>query len=682
MSVLKGARRLERPGVEAVRVWGTLLGGGALLLLLSLLHVLQGALGLSAPEVLRAVLAFDGSSEHAVVRYVRLPRTAVGVLAGAALAVSGLMLQTVTRNALASPATLGVNAGAYLAVVAATLFAPGLLAFSPLLTALLGGLGAAALVYALAASAHVTPLRLVLAGTALSLALAAVTGTLQLLYEGETAGLFLWGAGRLEQNDWSGTLFLLPRVGAALLLALLLARTLDLLLLGDEVARSLGLKVARSRLLAALVAVFLASAAVSVVGPLAFVGLVVPHLLRLLGLKAHRHLLLGSALWGGALLVGADALARGLSGGMQTLPAGAVTALLGAPWLVWLARRAGRAGEKGALPSPARPPLPYALVLGGAASALLLAFTLGLALGPQVFGPAQLLAGLSGADEVVGRVLGQFRLPRLVVAALAGGALATSGLLLQGVVRNPLAGPEVIGITSGAGVGALGAMVLFPGLPPAYLPVAAFLGAGLAFGVVYAASWRGGLEPTRLALVGLSVSAFAAALISVFVVRAQLRVAQALVWLAGSTYAAGWSEALRVLPWLLLLLPFAWLAARWLDLLALGQETPQALGLPVARARTLVLGAAVALAAAAVSAVGTVGFVGLMAPHAARLSVGHRHRRLLPVAFLLGALLVVAADTLGRTLLAPKEIPSGLVTALLGAPYFLWLLWRSKRLGG
>jgi ABC-type Fe3+-siderophore transport system permease subunit len=210
--------------------------------------------------------------------------------------------------------------------------------------------------------------------------------------------------------------------------------------------------------------------------------------------------------------------------------------------------------------------------------------------------------------------------------------------------------------------------------------MAAFVGACAAFGLVYLASWRGGVSPNRLALVGIAVSAFCAAGINLLVVQAQLRVAQALVWLSGSTYARGWDDLSLLFPGALVLGGLGMILARQTDVLGLGDDIARGIGASVERLRLMVLATGVGLAALAISVVGTIGFVGLIGPHAARLLLGNnvRHRRLLPVAALLGANIVMLADIVGRTALAPREIPAGLVTALIGAPYFLWLLWRNR----
>lgn len=676
-------RRTARtlPRIAAAPTAAIFVGGTLAVLLLGLVHLLQGGAGLTPAEVMRALVAPEEGLQSSIVRHARLPRLVVALLCGGALGLAGVLIQAVTRNPLASPATVGVNAGAHLALVAAAVAAPHLLANSGWWIASIGGLLAAVLTYALGGAGRGGSARLALAGMAVSLALAAVTGALQLLFENEMQGLFLWGAGTLTQSDWSGAAFILPRIAAGVLAALVLARGLDVLMLGDDVAQGLGSHVLRIRVLAGGAAVLLAASAVSVVGPIGFVGLMAPHLVRLVGVRAHLVLAPAAALCGGLLLTGADVLARAVPSGSTPLPVGAATAFLGAPFIVWLARRtaAGGAGPP-AQHLPPRTPPSYALVAVVAVAGLVAVSLTGLAAGAVPLPLASVAASLfGGGDELTQRIVIDGRLPRILVAGLAGVGLATSGALLQGVVRNPLVAPEIVGVTSGAGAAALAALVLVPGLPVGLVPLAAFAGGVLAFAFVYAAAWKRGIEPIRLALVGLAASALASAVINALVVASGLRVAQALTWLAGSTYARGWDDVARLAPWIAILLPLAWLLATRLDLMALGEDMPVALGLPLERSRFALLAVAVGLAAAAVSTVGTLSFAGLMAPHISRALVGTRHRRLVPITAVVGAVLVIAADTLGRTLFAPREIPSGLVTAALGAPYFLLLLAQARR---
>ncbi len=660
--------------------------GPLLLLALSLAHVSQGSLDIAPGTIVQAVVAPQDTLQHHIVRSVRMPRLAVGLLSGASLAMAGVMLQAVTRNPLASPATLGVNAGAYLALVAAAVFAPSLLTFSRLGVSFAGGALAAALVYVMAAeTGQAGPVRLALAGVAVSLALAAVTGALQLIYEYETSGLFFWGAGSLIQNDWSRAAYAAPRIAGGAVLALLLARSMDVLRLGDDVARGLGLRVARSRLVITALGVFLAAVSTSIAGPIGFIGLIVPHGIRLMGFRSHRLLLPGAAIWGAVVLVAADVAARTVNPGVSELPAGVMTALIGTPVFVWLARRVGGAGMRSRTSEPlvagrSQTPAAYRRVIVIALVLLALALVAGLTFGDTALNLADVARAAAGqGGALTQRIVMEMRLPRLLVAMAAGAALATSGALFQGVLRNPLASPDTLGITTAAGLGSLIVLLLLPDLPLGIVPVAGFAGALGAFAVVYMGAWRAGISPARLALIGIAVSAFCAAAINLLVVQAGVRVAVALAWVSGSTYARGWDDLLQILPWLVVLVPVAWLIARALDLLGLGDDVARGLGLHVERMRLAALLIAVALAAAAVSTVGTVGFVGLVAPHLARLLVGSRHSRLLLLSLILGALVMAVADTVGRTVLAPDEIPSGLVTSLIGAPYFLWMLWQSRK---
>jgi len=665
------------------------IGVGAMVLaLLIIVHIRQGMASISPETIIDAIFNPNGSPEHAVVRYARLPRVAAGLVAGAALGVAGVLLQAVTRNPLASASTVGVNAGAYLAVIAASIFAPALLTISSPLVAFSGGLIAAVVVYSLATGSASTPTRLALAGMAITLGLGSITSTLILFNEYTITGLYFWGSGSLIQRNWmalDNTWYwvLLIGIGATLFLS----KALDLMGLGDDVATSLGQNVRAIRLIATLAGVMSAAFSVSIAGSIGFVGLVAPHLVRLSGVRHHRLLLPAAALWGAVILLGADVLGRIVAGQYTELPAGVFTALVGAPWMIWLARRVGR-GQGGAFDSQSAGLVPAskprsALVIWPAAITLLVAITItGLVLGDRDLNLMDVIQTVIGnaPNSLTHDAVLTHRLPRLIVAGLAGAGLAVSGLMVQGVVRNPLAAPDLVGISPGASIGALVVLIAVPELPISLLPVAAFVGAWASFSLVYALSWSRGVSPTRLALVGIGASAAAGAITNLIIVKNPMQLTAALTWLSGSTYARGWSQVMNLLPWMLVLLPLAWTMSRWLDLFGLGEDVPRSLGIPLERTRLLILAVAVALAAASVSIVGAIGFIGLLAPHASRMTLPGRHRLLIPFTAIIGAVLLIGADTIGRTLMAPKEIPSGLVAAALGTPYFLWLLWRSRQM--
>lgn len=288
--------------------------------------------------------------------------------------------------------------------------------------------------------------------------------------------------------------------------------------------------------------------------------------------------------------------------------------------------------------------------------------------------------GIELADGNYDFIVNTLRLPRALVAFLVGVALALSGAILQGLTRNPLAAPDIIGINAGAGMVAVSLVVFFPAVSAAFLPPAAFVGAAFMGLLLYLIAWRGNSSPIRLILIGVGLNAFAGAVTLYMITFGNIdEVSQALVWLTGSVYGRSWDQVYSLLPWLLVFVPLTLLYSRHLNALGLGDEVALGLGSRVERERGVLILASVALAAAAVATAGTVGFVAFIAPHIARQLVGPNHGPLLPVSAMAGGVIVVLADLIGRTIFAPTEIPCGIVTSIVGAPYFLYLLYRSSQ---
>ena len=282
-------------------------------------------------------------------------------------------------------------------------------------------------------------------------------------------------------------------------------------------------------------------------------------------------------------------------------------------------------------------------------------------------------------DQDYSLVVNTLRLPRVLVALLVGMGLATSGAILQALTRNPLADPGIIGVTAGASLAAVTLIVLFPAIALFTLPFAAFGGALVVTVLIYWLAWNQGSSPMRLILVGIGITSIATALTSVLVTFGEINnVSQALIWLTGSVYGRSWYHVWSLLPWLAVFLPLAFLLCRDLNALNLGDDVAQGLGSQVEQKRTLLLLISVALAAASVATAGSIGFVGLIAPHLARQLVGPAHEGLLPTAALTGGMIVVSADLLAKMLFAPIELPCGIVTAIIGAPYFLYLLYQNR----
>lgn len=290
--------------------------------------------------------------------------------------------------------------------------------------------------------------------------------------------------------------------------------------------------------------------------------------------------------------------------------------------------------------------------------------------------PAEVIKAICGPHSSIhSQIIRNIRLPRTLVGALVGLNLSLSGAILQAVMKNPLADPHIIGISSGAGLAGIIVLVLFPAMEYLLTPVA-FIGAMGAAALIYILAWRGGVRPIRMILAGVAVSAFLGSGISALLVFYGDRVHGALMWMIGGLTARSWPHLSVILPYSILGGLLAVLGAKKLNILQLGDETARGLGLNVELTRLVMTAVAALLAASAVSIVGLLGFVGLIVPHLARLLIGSDYRFLLPASALLGMAVVMLSDTLARTLFAPVELPVGIIMAFMGAPFFLYLLRR------
>ncbi|MBE7536336.1 MAG: iron ABC transporter permease [Anaerolineales bacterium] len=317
---------------------------------------------------------------------------------------------------------------------------------------------------------------------------------------------------------------------------------------------------------------------------------------------------------------------------------------------------------------------------------LAIAIALSLAIGSVFIPLKEILAAMQGnGTDLAANILWNIRLPRAVLIVLTGMALGGSGAAYQGLFRNPLADPFLIGISAGAGLGAVLAMTVrwpysFWGLIA--VPLAAFLFGLLTVAVVYFLARVGQTTPvTNLILAGVAVSAFATSLMSFLMLRSDGELRRAMSWLMGGSIQLGWSFTFAILPYLLLGLGVLIFSGHALNLLQFGDEQAQQLGLEVTRAKRIILISASLATAAAVAFSGIIGFVGLIVPHLTRLWFGPDYRRLLPLSILGGATILLLSDVVARVALAPQELPVGVVTALAGAPFFLWVLRRSKNQG-
>ncbi|EPC8582145.1 iron-dicitrate ABC transporter permease FecC [Escherichia coli] len=570
-----------------VLLWG--LPVAALIIIFWLSLFCYSAIPVSGADATRALLpGHTPTLPEALVQNLRLPRSLVAVLIGASLALAGTLLQTLTHNPMASPSLLGINSGAALAMALTSALSPTPIAgYSLSFIAACGGGVSWLLVMTAGGGFRHTHDRnkLILAGIALSAFCMGLTRITLLLAEDHAYGIFYWLAGGVSHARWQDVWQLLPVVVTAVPVVLLLANQLNLLNLSDSTAHTLGVNLTRLRLVINMLVLLLVGACVSVAGPVAFIGLLVPHLARFWAGFDQRNVLPVSMLLGATLMLLADVLARALAF-PGDLPAGAVLALF------------------------------------------------------------------------------------------VGAALAVAGVLIQGIVRNPLASPDILGVNHAASLASVGALLLMPSLPVMVLPLLAFAG-GMA-GLILLKMLAKTHQPMKLALTGVALSACWASLTDYLMLSRPQDVNNALLWLTGSLWGRDWSFVKIAIPLMILFLPLSLSFCRDLDLLALGDARATTLGVSVPHTRFWALLLAVAMTSTGVAACGPISFIGLVVPHMMRSITGGRHRRLLPVSALTGALLLVVADLLARIIHPPLELPVGVLTAIIGAPWFVWLLVRMR----
>ena len=435
---------------------------------------------------------------------------------------------------------------------------------------------------------------------------------------------------------------------------------------------------------ATLAVLLLTAGSVAVAGPVSFVGLMVPHACRLMVGADYRRLIPLSAIVGAALTEFADVGARTLLGPGREMPLGVLTAALGAPCFVWLVRSRGGRGFEGGAPTAAavgrthRSPRRVLPVLVGLLAATFIA-ALHVGYTPiSTKALADIFTGYGTSDEQL--VLLSFRLPRIVFAVLVGGGIAVAGTVLQGVLRNDLAEPGILGVSAGASLGVVLSLAVmgYAVLSSVFLlPLVAIGGSLAAMFAVYVLSLGKQHSSQRLLLTGVAVSAAlgAVTLLASLQISSQAH-AYAVAFSAGSLSSADWNYVLVLVVWLGVLIPVLWSHAPTLNVLRLGDEAATGLGVAVSRRTMSLLALAVAVCAACMALAGGVTFLGLIAPHIARRLVGADHAAVIPAAGLTGAILLIVADALGSQIVPGVEIPAGVMISALGAPYFLYLLTR------
>ncbi|NOH60731.1 Fe(3+)-hydroxamate ABC transporter permease FhuB [Vibrio sp. RE88] len=620
------------------------------------------------PLLWDTVFHYDAANyQHLITHLTYLPRLAIAVICGFALAIAGCVMQFVLRNPIASPTTLGVAAGAELGMVLGILLLPASMSVAGFIPAFLGGCLATFLVFALSAKRGFSPVHMVLAGMVVSLFFGALNTMLLLLHEQQLTSVFVWGAGTLNQNDWSSVTTLLPLVVIPTLLLFVLQRPLSALQFGDGVASSLGVKVKQIKVACLTLAIFVTAAVVSEVGLIGFVGIVAPALARMLGARALHWQILISGLVGATMLLLADLSIQPFSGvGGELLPTGAMTALLGAPFLLWLLQRKSLQSDLKARDEVVEQYRHRSLlkVVSGLVVTLVIAVVVGIFVGKNQ-------TGWSIADSMA--VL-ELRLPRVFVALLAGIGLAFAGTIIQRVSNNPMASPEILGISSGAALAlVLGAMLGFA-VERHEQMLLGTSGALLVTWLVWLFGRKHNFAPTQTLLTGIALSAGLDAFLRIAMTSGQDNVRALLTWLSGSTYLVSSYDIGLLLVGVTVLGGAALLAQRWVELIGLGETTASSIGIDCRKVRLLLLILVAAITTLCTIVIGPLSFIGLLAPHMARSLNQYQAKNQLITAALIGAVVMVMADWIGRTLWFPWQFPAGLLASILGGAYFLYLM--------
>ncbi|HGO5815408.1 TPA: Fe(3+)-hydroxamate ABC transporter permease FhuB [Mannheimia haemolytica] len=608
--------------------------------------------------------------ELLLVQNYTLPRITMALLAGGILGFASLLLQQVLANPLASDYSLGISSGSQFALFLTAIFAPQWLENGSTFIALLGALLSLLLVLSLAMRKSMSALLLVLAGLVVNLYFGSFSAMMMLFYPEEARGLSQWGAGSLVQDSWRDSLWLMAQAVPAFVLVAILIRPLTILLLNDSNARSLGVAVGKLRLIGVLIASFLIAIVVSAVGMLGFIGLGAATIVRQLGVRTLNAQLI-VAFGFGALLLGVTDLLLQLLAHFKAvnLPTGSVTALLGTPLLLWLMFKAvphsGRVQEAHLQNIRKISPLVIGVVGLGFMATLW---------GALFIGNGNSGLALTDITTGWGRELLEIRYPRVLVALSVGVLLALAGVILQRLTLNPMASPELLGVSSGASMGVLVVLFLFSAQQTEYFWLAGVLGSLAALVVITLINQKSGMLPEKVLLTGIALSAFFDTLQRIAIASGDPRANQLLAWTSASTQSVNAELAIPFAVLSILLLLCGLIFSRWLDLLALQAPMAQALGLNLKRIRLILILFSAVLTALATLIIGPLSFIGLLVPQIARfLGATKSHHQLLFSA-LLGGLIMVLADWFGRQIMFPYEVPAGLVATLLGGSYFLLMV--------
>ena len=597
-----------------------------------------------------------------------LATSSVALTAGGLLGVVSILLQQLVKNPLASDTTLGVGVGAQLAILLVTLFVPSLAIHGGFFVAFVGALLSMSLVFLLATPSRFNPLILILAGLVVNILLSAVAAVLVLFFTERSVGMMSWAAGFLTQSSWSASITLAVATAILGLISLFLLKPLTLMSLDDAQAKRLGVPINVIRAIVVLIAAVVTALVVSEVGLIGFIGLGAASLVNALGIH-HIGKRLVAAFGFGALILWLTSnivlLLEPVLG--MIIPAGAMTGILGAPLIIWLILQRRRQSIEVVTPMIVRAPSEVNFLYWGLGLALLIAMANLL---------VQDIDGWGLSTEWA--LTAQYRLPRSLSAAATGVMLATAGVLLQTLTRNPMASPEVLGVSSGAALGVVLGFLFLPSLGIAAgagsLLLTGLLGASAVLILIIWLARR--VSSGYLLLVGIGIAAMMDGVMHLVKLSGDPSLQAMLSWLSGTTYSTEPATVWYLMAIAALLYTLSLVMIKPLRVMGLAPSVARNLGVAVNWVTLAILVLVAALSTASTLAVGPLSFVGLMVPHLATSIGAVKLERQLPMAALMGAGVMVVADWIGRYVIFPYELPAGTVAALIGGGYFLWLIRR------
>lgn len=604
-------------------------------------------------------------------QHAQLPRLVMTVIIGAVFGVVGSLMQQLTQNNLTSPLTLGTSSGAWLALVIVNIWFIDWVADYSALAATLGALIAFSLVIIIAGIRNMTGLPLVVSGMVVNILLGAIATALITLNSQFAQNIFMWGAGDLAQDGWHNVIWLLPRILPILFIFIFAPRILTLLRLGHEGATARGLAVLPSFAFFIILSTWLVAASITVVGVISFIGLLAPNIVRTLGARTAREELIASGLMGVCLLLITDSLAIIIGQWLNTvIPSGVTAAAIGAPALIWFSRKKTRAQDRLSISIIAQTKkLSYITV-----TAIILLLILGAAFTTFIH-----IQDKQWSWELPSIYQWALRWPRLLTALFAGVALAIAGVILQRLIYNPLASPDILGVSSGSTFALVLSSLIFGSAVYTSQWSIALLGSLFVMIVLLFLGKREKYAPANLILIGIALTACLEAFIQFFLAKGALSSYKILLWLSGSTYRVTGEQAGYFAIAIVIISAFVLLITRWLTLISISRDFAKAQGLQTELTSIILLITVSVLCALVTSTIGPIAFIGLVAPHMAVLIGAQKVKLQIIISALIGATLMVWADWLGQVFIYPAQIAAGTLVAILGGSYFLCLMIINRR---